>query len=153
MASYQEIPSPTSSEVYRNVRGIVNTLETELASSILERITSDMDMEDSFAFSTFYKEAAIRSGSAEDHVFLSEYYRDKIFAKVERMLYNDGYICKISVDNSGRYRKIRYSARVLNPMTRILRAAMPLITSAMAFGGYYLYNYVKMHQSDEGMKA
>lgn len=150
MSSYQEVPPPTASEIYKNVREISEYLVNSLTSTILERITSNMDMQDSIAFSTFYKEADVSIGSEYYHIFQSDHYRDKIFRRAEKDLYKRGYECKITLDTSGRYKKMEYRAKVLNPFKRLMRQIMPFVPVAMLYVSMFTYNHViTMRENDK----
>ena len=150
MGMIEEIPVPSSSRVYQNVRQLTGMLSNLLRDAILDRITGNMIMQDAFAFSTFYKEADIARNSDAFHVFESDHYRREIFRQAEMLLRSDGYDCTIGIDDSGRYRKITYEATVVHPVRKMLRLAYPMIPVAMYFAGRYAYDYI-MTRREEGI--
>lgn len=141
-AYIQEISFPSSGQIYRNVSEILSYLSLALSNMIFDRITSKINIEDSFPVTVFYKEAEISTGSNEYHVFQSEHYRNIIFRRAERMLQKEGYECRISFDISGRLRKIQYSARVVHPLRKAIRFLLPIIPIAVGYASFYLYHYI-----------
>lgn len=149
MPSYQDIPPPNSGRIYQNVRECTSFLVNALSSIVLERITSHLILQDSFSFSVFFKEAEVQVNSEEYHVFMSDHYRAEIFNRVERELRKEGYDCTLSLDESGRYKKISYQATVIHPLKRALRIVYPLIPIAIAYGGRCMYNYIMSSHEQE----
>ena len=145
----QEVPPASSGQIYRNVKEIINFESGALSNMILDRITSKINLQDSFAVSSFFHEAEIRTDSEEFHVFQSEHYRDSIFRKAEFLLWREGYECSISFDTSGRTRKISYSARVVHPLKKALRTLLPLISIATLSMSFYLYNFYNVTEGNK----
>ena len=139
----QEVSTPSSGQIYRNVSDIVKYLSVSLANMISDRITHNkINLQDSFPVNAFYNVAEIASGFEDFHVFQSEHYRDNIFRLAERMLLKDGYECTIRFDNSSRVRKIEYSARVVHPLRKVMRMIMPFVPLAIGYASFHIYNYI-----------
>lgn len=141
-AYIQEVPAPSSGQIYKNVSDIIGYTSSALSNIIFDRITKNINLQDSFAITAFFKEAEIANGSEEFHVFQSEHYRDIIFRRAERMLRKEGYECAIRLDDSGRLRKISYSAQVVHPLRKAMRMVMPFIPLAIGYASYSVYAYV-----------
>lgn len=146
MTNYQELAAPSASTVYKNVNQAITSLTNALATSVFDRVTENLDFQDSFNFSTFFSENLIKPGTDLYHIFQSEHYRKRIFRNAENMLWKHGYNVRLEVDETGRSKKIKYDARVISPWKRTFDFVSPLFVGfALTYGTTFVlshaYNY------------
>jgi hypothetical protein len=120
-----------------------NNLTNALYDYMFAKI-SNMELEDSFLVSSFYKETEIATGSDEDKVFHSSY-NQEILSTVSRRLYFKGLWCNISFKgnlqltsrNFSLGKRIEYTTRVVNfkkYLALFTMMLLPFTWSAMSTG-------------------
>ena len=119
-----------SNVIYRKMRDVMDEMVEDLSSYILDKITSNLDLDDSFSVAAFFRAADIEADSAKYNVFYSSY-RPEIIRMVEKNLYAQGYNSNVVLEenNNNRPIKFKYTTKVINRRRMYVFGTMFLLTS------------------------
>lgn len=149
----------SSSEVYRNLQENLRNLVENISSVILERITTNLDLDNDMTVTSLFKELGIYKNSFEYNLFYSSY-QQEIFEGVESELWKRGYVTKITTENDryGYTNKIFYETRVINTGFASFRRALVMISMSIlvTYGVPMMYQmtkrYVDQYQHGEKLE-